>query len=397
MMKKQHYAWIVWAIAAIFYSIEFFQRVSPGVIAQPLMQSFQLSPEMLGFIMSFYFYAYGLAQIPVGLLLDRFGAKISLCFAALAVTVGTYLFASSNAVFLLAIARIIVGIGSAFAFVGCLKLARDWFSLSRFGLIVGLTNTLGVMGALFGEEPLSYFIQQYGWRQVLEFTALLSLIVALLIFLIVKDKPKPSKTPAPSLASFWNNVKKVMGEGQTWLIAVYAGLMVAPVIAFAELWSVKFLQHSHHLSALAAATANSFIFIGIAVGGPLNGWISGRIGRRKPVLFLGNVMALLLFLLIIFLSNAPLHLLELILFLFGAFTSSMLLTFPLNTEIHDKSVSATVIAFTNMMIMFIGAVFQPLIGFLGATSPNLKMALLVLPLALAVNLILLFRIKEQKP
>lgn len=409
MINKRTYAWIIWLVAALFYSIEFLQRVAPGVIAKPLMNTYHFDTETLGFIISFYFYAYAITQLPVGIILDRYGARISLACAALAVSFGTFLFSYTGHVAILICARIIVGIGSAFAFVGCLKLAKNWFDQQSFGLIVGLTNTLGVLGALFGEEPLSKLVALWGWQPTLQFTSVLGIIISLLILIVVRERPASEAAQQPTLtaAHVWSSLKEIILNKQSWLIGIYAGLMVAPVIAFAELWAVTFLQKAHHITPELAAQANSLIFVGIAVGGPLNGWISGLLRRRKLVMLVGNIMALLLLTTVLLIGNINFVILEILLFLFGMFTSSMLVCFSLATEQHEEAMSATVIAFTNMMIMIIGAIFQPMIGTIvhhlmqsqnaaQYTAGEFRTALLVLPVALIINLIIFIFIKETR-
>lgn len=405
--KRYRYAWVVWFIAALFYAVEFFQRVAPGVIAKPLLTYFHLHAETLGLIISLYYYAYAIAQIPVGIILDRFGSRIPLTLAAFSVSIGTLLFATTPSIYLLSIARIIIGIGSAFAFVGCLKVASDWFPKKRFSLIVGLTNTLGVIGALFGEEPLTKMVQHLGWHDSLIATALIGMLTSILIFTFVKNNPKTIQETKKKVAiNLKNSIYQIIKTPQSWLIAVYAGLMVAPIIAFAELWSIPFLESTHHFSANIAAQINAMIFIGIACGGPINGYIAGKFRCRKLLLVLGNILSLATLLLIIFSQHLFNISPSLLYFIFGFFTSSMLLCFTINCEHHAQPISATVIAFTNMIIMIIGAMFQPVIGYIldkflistniaSYTAPDFHIALSTLPLALVLNLILVQFIKTS--
>ncbi len=402
-----HYGWVIWFVAALFYAVEFFQRVAPSVIAKPLADGFHILPATLGLVMSFYYYAYAVSQIPVGILLDRFGARYNLAIACFVVALGTILFSTTDALWVLALARILVGIGSAFAFIGCLKLSRDWFPSRQYAVVVGLTNTLGVVGALAGLEPLTILMNRIGWQQALLVTAMVGIIISLLLVLVVRDRKREPMSCCKTLTiSAWQGLKLLVKSWQAWLISIYAGLMVAPIIAFAELWGVAYFEKTQGLSPTLAAQANTLIFIGIAVGGPLNGLFSGWISRRKPVMLIGNLMALLLFMVIILVPHLPLLSLETIMFAFGFFTSSMLVAFPLNAELHPRQISGSVMAVTNMFIMIIGASFQPLIGLvlqvtqhaddlIQATNQDFRHALWILPIALAVNLLILCWIKES--
>lgn len=403
--KILHYGLLVWFVAALFYAIEFFQRVAPTILAEPITAAFAITPATLGLIMSLYYYVYGAAQIPVGLLMDRYKARWMLGSAAVIVSAGTLLFSYANFVWALALGRILIGLGSAFGFIGCLKLARDWFPARFFALIVGLTNTIGVAGALFGEEPLARLQQQIGWRNSLLITVVAGFIIAILIFIFVRQNKTVALRDTEQQFSVTHSLKILLSSQQAWLIAIYAGLMVAPVIAFAELWSVNYFEATQNISQIIAAKVNSFIFIGIAIGGPVNGWVSGVFKKRKLVMAYGNVATLLLFVLIILIPTINIHLLELIMLLLGFFVSSMLVSFPLNIENHPKQMSATIIGWTNMFIPIIGALFQPLIGFLlqkighitaltAASSYDFHHAILILPIALALNLVILYFIRE---
>ena len=392
----------MWFLAAIFYGYEFFQRVAPTIMALPIMQTFHLNHASFALMSSLYLYAYALSQLPAGVILDKYGPKLCLSLSALGVALGTLLFSETQSLIFLGLGRILVGIGSAFAFIGCLKLATQWFEGKIFGIIVGLTSLIGVLGALVGQAPLAALVEHYGWIQSLKFSGYLGLFIALILFTFIKNPPQTVQTLSPSIKSSLGTLLKTP---QNWLIGLHAGLMVSPVIAFTELWAVPFLEQVHHFSPVKAAFINQFIFIGIAIGGPLHGFLANKIGRKKPIMGGFQLLAILcLFCIISF--NFPSHFLMLLMFTFGFSISSVLLSFPLATEIHPKKYSATAIAFTNLFIMLIGAGFQNLIGdgltfFLGSddltTSPSIfRLVLLILPIALILNFILWLFIQEIK-
>lgn len=359
-------AWLVWVIAAIFYSYEFFLRISPGVMTNDLMASFNIDATVVGLLSGFYYYAYASMQIPVGILLDTFGIRRLLTSAAVLVAGGCLLFATSHALWQAELGRILMGIGSAFSFIGVLKLATNWFSEKYFAMVIGLTNTLGVLGAITGQAPLANFVNTVGWRQSMFIAAILGVVIAGLIFLIIRDYPKHPPEGVRhdhSVAKhFWDGLWLVLKTRRAWLVAIVGGLMVAPVSAFTELWSVPFLQLAHHLSKPTAALIASFMFIGIAVGGPVHGFISGRLGRRKPVIWCGALGALICLSAAIYLTISSVIVLSLILFLFGFFTVSMLLCFAINSETQPNWATGVAVGFTNMMVMLGGTIFQPLVG-----------------------------------
>ncbi len=406
------YPWLIWLIAALFYSYEFFLRISPETMTSNLMQSFSVDATDLGILSAAYYNAYALMQIPVGILLDYVGMRRLLSLAALIVAIGCLLFAMTHHLNIAILGRVLMGLGSAFAFIGCLKLIHNWFDNKLLALVIGLTNTLGVLGAIFGEAPLAFIIQTLGWREVLSLAAATGIIVALLIFLIIRDNPSRTisgvrqSTTTPK--HLWDGLQRIVKSRQTWLVSIVGGLMVAPIAAFTELWSVSFLTSAHHVDKPEAALLTSVMFIGIAIGGPIHGYISGLIGRRKPVMWLGACLALLCLSCIIYLSLDNLLLLTLLLFMFGFFTSSMLLCFALNSEWHPTWATGVAIGGTNMIVMLGGNIFQPLVGHLldshwqgtlvnGVRLFSLtdyRLALSVLPMCLIMALFIIPFIKE---
>ncbi|OGT31574.1 MAG: hypothetical protein A3E87_00280 [Gammaproteobacteria bacterium RIFCSPHIGHO2_12_FULL_35_23] len=406
------YAWVVWIIAATFYAYEFFIRVSPSVMVPNLMRSFNVDAETLGILSASYYYAYAIMQVPVGVILDRFGIHKLLVLASLFVAGGSFLFANTDNLIIANLARVLMGIGSAFSFVGCLKLAANWFSIKQFSTVVGLTNTVGILGAISAQAPLATAVIYYGWRHTMFFVGIAGIVIAFLILLIIRDNPPISYLPKRT-----SNIKR-LGMGlltvlrchQSWLIAVFGCLLVAPVSGFTELWSIPFLMKAHHISRPFAGMLSSIMFIGIAVGGPTHSTFSNIIGKRKPILIVGAIGALLCFSAVIYLAISNIIILVSLLFLFGFFTSSMLLCFTIAAEINPKWATGAAIGFTNMLVMTGGTIFQPLIGhildILGRTlynghfvthftTSNYRIALSLLPICLITALILLFFINES--
>lgn len=405
--KVTYYAWAIWFVASSFYAIEFLQRVSPSVMALPLMQFFNIGPGTLSLIASLYFYAYAIAQIPVGIMLDRYGARRLLTLACVVISLSSLLFALAKSLLVLAIARILIGFASAFAFLGVLKLSAAWFPERRYPLMVGLTNTLGVVGAILGEAPLARLVQSFGWQESMIILAIIGFIVSIGIWFIIKDCPiclipnrigKKSAVSSPE-QHILRDLKKILLNGQVWLTAIYAGCMVAPVIALGELWAVPFIASQYHVSSVLSATINSAIFIGIAFGGPINGWIAAGISAKKRIMFIGNIVALICLILLIYGGHFTAPLLFLLLFIFGFATSSMLIAFTINKARSDSEHSATIAAFTNIMIVMCGSIFQDVLGYLlhhfeKASTLNYTAAFTIIPIISFLCLVMLFFVKQ---
>lgn len=357
-------AWLIWFIAGLFYLFEFIHRVIVSVMIPELSESFEVGSALLSSLSAAYFIAYALAQIPVGLLIDRYGTRILLTLACLAISISSIIFAYSQNLTIANYCRIIIGLGSAFAFVGCLKLAAQWFPAHKFAFIVGLTNLLGVIGAIIGGGPTAQIVEDFGWRATMYVSALIGIILTVLLWKIVRDSKNKKPVKKIDAGRFISNLKDVISTKQTWIIAIFAGCMVAPIVTYSELWGVAFLSHTYALERSFAAHITTLTFIGIAIGGVVIGWLSDYYRHRTFFMGFGLVGALITLCIILFGPIVALWAIYILHILFGFFTSSMLLCFTLNSEATKPKIRATTIAFTNCIIMLAGAGLQILSGYL---------------------------------
>lgn len=389
-------SWLIWFTAGLFYLFEFIHRIIVSVMVPELSKTFKVGSAMLSSLSAAYFFAYALAQVPVGMLIDRYGTRILLTFACLAITLSSFAFAYTESLLLANYCRIIIGLGSAFAFVGCLKLAATWFPAHRFAFIVGLTNLLGVIGAIIGGAPTAYAVQEYGWRNIMYVSGFIGLLLSLLLWNVVRDTNKDRHAHKHSnKIKPLTSLREVMQSRKTWIIALFAGCMVAPIVTYSELWGVTVLGHVYQLDRESAANVISLTFIGIAIGGPTIGWLSDHYRNRTYFMGMGVVGALVSICLILFGPIMPIRLLMLLHIIFGFFTSSMLLCFTLNSEETKPKVRATTVAFTNCIVMFSGAGLQIISGFLlDYTVNNFTTSFIPLISCYVVAVICLYSIQE---
>jgi len=407
-------AWLMWGLSAGFYFFEFMLQVSPSVMVPNLMRSFDVTARNLGLLASTYFFVYAPMQLPVGILLDRFGPRRLLLVAAMTCTLGAFLFSIATSFALAVISRGLIGFGSAFAIVGCMKVISNWFPANRFAMMLGLVVMIGMLGAVFGQAPLAILVTHFDWRHTMQILAIAGCLIVILMFFILHDHPESKIQPfEPSdtetqIAQLFKGLKLVIRNSQTWLASVYGCLMFAPTLAFAGLWGVPFLEQAYSLSPSVAAANVSLIFIGWAVGSPLAGWISDQVGRRKITMYSGTLGALVCISAVIYLPTMPIFLLQVSLFLFGVFSSGFLMAFPIVKEINPPDYNATAMGFVNTLNSFGGAILQPLVGMLldmfwsGMTNRGAhvystyeyQLALSAIPMVILISLGLCFFIKE---
>lgn len=355
---------IVWGLATLFYLYELMLLVSPSVMVDELAITFKASAEQLGSLAAFYYYAYALMQIPVGLLMDRFGPRWLLTIAGALCVVGCYIFAYADNIFIAQIGRFIMGVGGSFAVVGCLKLASLWFSLKHFALLTGMTIAAGMMGGVFGQKPVALLVMTYGWRETMILGAELGLVLTFIIFLLVRDHPANPIFHPKKLSSdlpFLDGLFRVMKKPQVWIASIYAGLMFVPTTAFGQLWGVPYFIERYHIEKDLAGWTVSMIFFGWAVGGPVYGWISDRIQRRRRPMIIAATGTFITMVAILY---APVNILQMqcLMFLLGLFSSGFILAFSLVREINLPILTGTVIGFINTLNNASGALAQPVVG-----------------------------------
>ncbi len=399
--KNSSRAYLIWIICAVFVFYKYMLEVSPSVLMHDLMISFKATGPTLGILAASYYYAYTIMQIPVGLIIDRFGSRRTTALAIILCALGTMLFSLTESLFMANIGRFIMGLGAAFAFVNTLKVSAAWFSEKRFAFLAGLTMTVGMIGAVGGSGPLSLLMKSFGWRRSMFDLAIIGLIIAVIYYFIVRDR-KAIETSTEKV-HFLSACKHLFSSTQTWILCLYSGFCFAPIIFIEGLWGVPFIMKAHDVSKPLAAAAASFVFIGFAVGAPIYGMISTKIGKRKKPMTFGTALSLLFLLIILYVPGLRLSLLIPIIFLFGFNLSCFMLSFSVIHEIHLSMIVATAVGLMNTFNSIFGAINDPLIGkilqFTSETAGQYSLlsyhkALTIVPIYLTCALILLVFIKE---
>ena len=181
-------SWFIWGCAALFYGYQFMLRVSPGVMADDLRIAFNVDACALGFLTSCYYLTYAFIQVPVGNLMDHFKPRRMLTLAAIMCSLGTLIFSYADNIYVGGFGRAMIGVGSGFGFLSCLKLGTIWFPVQKLPLVVGLTVLLGTFGGVSAGWPMGWLVDAFGWRHALWIIAIVGFGLAGLSWLIVRDR-----------------------------------------------------------------------------------------------------------------------------------------------------------------------------------------------------------------
>lgn len=417
--------WFIWLLGVAFYFYENLIQVSPGVIADNIINEFSITSTVLGASMGFFYYSYTPMQIPVGVLVDNYNLRYLLTGATLSVVAGCFLFAYSPSITFIAAGRFLIGFGASFAAVCAMKLASNWFSPKQFPMLVGFMVTLGMLGSMTGEQPLAYLVESYGWRGSLHVLAFIGLGLAALIFIFVRHSPAAyagNKEPvtehcAEDSEKLLHGLWRVLQHKQSWIVAIFGGLLFASTSIFGGLWGVPYFMTAYGFEKPVAAGLVSMLFLGWVFGAPLSGFLVSWLKSHKKVLWLSSIGSLLSISITLYVPQLSLGQLKILMVAFGFSSSLFLPSFTLMRLNHSKKNAGAALGFMNAANMLGGAIGQPLVGMLLEmsyrkeiaiatlnnvaitderlyTTLNYQYALSSLPILIAISFVLLPFIKE---
>ncbi len=377
------------------------------------MRDFSINAGQLGFLSATYFYADVIFLLFAGILVDRISIRRIILSAMIMVVLATIVFAFSHSFPLAAFSHFVSGIGNAFCFLSCIKLATRWFSFQRLAFVIGIIITIAMLGGVVAQTPFTLLAQALGWRGAVLANAGLGLVITAIVYVFVHDYPKDrtqeimaEKSLAAS--SLKKNILSVLLNKQNGLGGIYTCLLNLPIILLGELWGVMYLTQVHHLLRTQASLVATMIFVGTILGSPFVGWLSDTIGKRRLPMIVGALLSLLVLLGIMFLPNLDFFTLLILFLLLGIFTSAQIISYPLIAESNPRHLTGTSTGLASILIMGGGAVFQPLFGWLmdlhwdqtlnqgiAMYSPsNYLYGLAIMPIAFVVSIVAACLLRE---
>lgn len=380
MVSVRFLPWLMWGLTTSFFAYQFIMRLAPGLVMPELMQKFSIEATDYGLFAAAYYFAYAGMQIPVALLLDRFGPRRVISLSALACALGTLLLVYTNQWELALFSRFLIGAGSAAGFLGTSKIIATWFPEKWYTKMIGLTFTFGLIGAVYGGKPVGSLITKFGWVDVLALVGFVGLAIAGMIALVLRN-PKENNPHSPNAAScrepyrekpeeagktaasVFSKLTSILSHKKLLLIALANFLMVGALEGFADVWGVSYLSTTRGMLKEEAAQLISMIFVGMLFGGPIlaycadklrsNYWITSAAG-----LFMGLIFVVML----TFNTQLELGTLYVMLFFTGIFCCYQVLIFSMGVNLVSKELASLTVAFLNCINMLGGSFFHSLIG-----------------------------------
>lgn len=412
IIRLRYLPWFICFCAAFFYLYEYLLRVMPSVMMEDLRAAYHLDASALGNLSALYYYIYIPMQLFVGLIIDRFTPRRLLTAALILCSAGSFLFGVSHVVWLAGMGRFLVGFGSAFAFVGALKLASVWLP-QRFAIMAGLITAMGMLGGLLGDLLLSKLVLTQGWRLTCYIMAGVGILLALFIFVLLGDAQRRvgrrhyRAVLLPTLKEGAKGLFELVRHTQIWVNCLLGCLMFLPISGFAESWGIRYLIAVDHLSSDKAALASGFMFLGFAMGAPVMGWFADILKQRQFPMTVGAAGASITLSVVLFVPHLQMQYLFFTLFLCGFFSSAQVLVFAISRELAGARYTATAVALTNMVTMLagfsvwlIGVVINftwsgmMLDGLRIYTASSYQLAISIIPLGLLIAVFLTFYLRD---
>lgn len=363
--------YVVCFSAALFFAYELMQFHMMNAISPMLMRDLQISAAGFGNLCATYLLADVIFLLPAGIILDHFSPKKVIMFAMSLCVIGTVGFSFAAGLYTASIAHFLSGIGNAFSLLSCIVLVSRWFSIKRQAFIISIVVTIGMLGGVIAQTPFSMLAEAFSWREALLIDAVFGVVILTIIYFFVCDNPESyQKEDKEQRIPFWIGVKQSIINKQNILCGFYTSFMNMPLMVLGAVWGSLYLTQIYSFSLAEASFIVGMICTGTIIGSPIYGYLSDKTMRRKPWMYLGGIVSLLIVLAII--SSRDFSIFELIILflLLGIFSSSQILGYPIITESNPQNLTGTSMGIAAVIIMGFPMFIQSLSGFLLDLSWN---------------------------
>jgi MFS family permease len=392
---------IAWLIAAVYYFYQYMLRSAPAVMMPQMSESFGLTATAIASMVGLFYFGYSPFSLVAGAAMDRFGPRKVVPLGAAAVGVGALLF-STGVPELASLGRLLQGAGGVFALVGAIYIATNNFPASMAATLIGATQMFGMAGGSAGQFMVGPAITAgMDWSQFWVGMGIVGLLICILLFVLLPPQAQPQNRGQgkPSVLGAFSIVFR---NPQSILCGVIAGLMFIPTTIFDMVWGVRYVQEGLGLDYTSAVLRSAAVPFGWIIGCPLLGFISDKIGRRKPVIIGAALVLLACFAWILFgpIGIFPPYILGLVA---GIASGAAMLPYSVIKEANPSEVSGTATGVINFLNFTFSALLGPVFASLlhkaadGAdvmTREHYQIAFEPLLYGIALAVILAFLLKE---
>jgi len=348
---------IAWLIAAIFYFYQYMLRSAPAVMMPHLSEAFGLTASAVATLAGLFYYGYSPFSLVAGVSLDRWGPRAVVPLGAAAVAIGALLFATGNSAMASA-GRLLQGAGGVFALVGAVYIATKNFPASRAATLIGATQMFGMGGGFAGQFVVGPAIASgLPWSRFWTLMGAIGIAISAALLALLPRQQGQSRSAA-WLKEACHGLATVFRNPQSILCGLIAGLMFIPTTIFDMVWGVRYLQEGHGFDYGTAVMRSSTVPLGWIIGCPLLGWLSDRLGRRKPVIAGAAIVLLVCLFWILFGSpdTLPPYVLGLVA---GVASGAAMVPYTVIKEANPPSLSGTATGVINFLNFTLSALLGP--------------------------------------
>ncbi|KTD45159.1 MFS transporter [Legionella quateirensis] len=406
-MKSSLLPWIVCFAATLFFFYEFIQGNMFASIAANIMQDYHIQADKMAYLSSIYYLSNVLFLFIAGMILDRFSIKNTILIAMMLCVVSTFILAYSHSFYVALFCRFITGIGSAFCFLGPVRLASHWFPPKRMALVTGAIVTMAMTGGMLAQYPLTKLVAYVGWRQAVQDVGILGFAMLVVMFFWIKERPQVAIKKEGQPIKIFAAAKQAYFNPQYLRAALYTSLMNMAIAVFGAMMGTLYLEQRLSVSPEQASMVNGMLFFGAIVGAPLVGWLSDRVGLRILPMKVGVLASMLTLLAVLYLP-VSLNTMAVLFFLLGFFTSAQVISYALVAESSSPMMTATAVSVISILTQGGYLVYQNLFSTLLTNYGGMHLingvpvylleayqhAAIILPAGLAIAFLLLFGLKE---
>lgn len=272
-----------WLLTAIFYFYQYSMRSAPAVMVPELSAAFGMSAVGVASLVGLFYYAYAPFSLVAGVALDQIGPKKVVPLGAASVAVGALMFSTADPT-IGSIGRFMQGAGGVFALIGAVYLVTTFMPASRAATLIGATQMFGMAGGSAGQFVVGPLIGSgLPWDRFWFIMGVIGIPIAILLFFLIPKQEAKAKGEG-GLGPALKAMGTVFINPQSLLCGFIAGLIFIPTTIFDMVWGVRFLQEGHDVPFEVAVLRSAAVPFGWIIGCPLLGWLTDRIGRRKPVI-----------------------------------------------------------------------------------------------------------------
>lgn len=407
----RRYRFIVWSVMALGYMVVFFHRLAPGVVRDDLATAFGMSGVAFGHLASMYFYSYLAMQIPVGMLADSLGSRITTSAGIFLSGAGSMIFGLAPSLGWAYLGRFIVGVGVSTVFTCALKMLSEWYSEREFATMSGITTLVGNFGGLAAQTPLAIMVGLFTWRKAFIAIGIFSFFLSIVCLLLARDRPSdmgftpinPSdeEQEVKSLELI-HALKGALCSKGIWPATIIVGLFLGGQLAFTGAWGVPWLTDVYGLSRKEASRIVSLVVIGAMIGSILAGKLSDMAGaRRWPLVMMASFYSAAWGVILFWGSGKPpLEILKPALFVMGVASFAVIICIAVAKEVNNPRYTGIAVSVLNMGAFIGVAAYPPAMGMmidiLQGHSPVIQYrgALTLCLVGAVVGLLLAFGVPE---